>query len=507
MQTSTNIKRTRTLGLSFLPLTLLVALVAALLLVFAAAAQAAVVNKIEPNDSIDQAQNIDSSFDLSANTEIGRLVPTAPTGQEWVDTSQTIPHATINVPTDPLSTGGSVDFYSFTVPAEASTTQFVGMFDTDHVSPTGYWGLDTTIKLYDATGQQLASNDDTTPTDPGSVSRYNLNFSADSYLQYAFPGPGLYYVSVGDYPNGTGPISNYWESYQLHVSVGPMGTDTTPPLLVLPSDTIWEAESAAGANVSFYPEPAARDDWYGSVPVKCTPAPGSTFPLGTTTVNCEAADGAGNQATGSFAVTVEDTRAPYITLPPQVDPEEGEISVEATGPQGARVTWGEATANDLVDGKVAVTSDHASGSRFPVGETVVTFTATDSHGNTASRTMSVIVFVRDTEAPTVKVSADGAPRVPTTANVRATFSEPVANVFETSFYLRQVISTGKKTPPTYVPVPASVTQSEDGKTAVLDPTNDLTKGGTYEAGFTSGVTDFWGNPLVVPKPYTFTVTR
>ena len=41
--------------------------------------------------------------------------------------------------------------------------------------------------------------------------------------------------------------------------------------------------------------------------VTCTPAYGSTFPLGSTTVDCTATDAQGNEATGSFTVTVKDT--------------------------------------------------------------------------------------------------------------------------------------------------------------------------------------------------------
>src|SRR5262249_35701352 len=39
-------------------------------------------------------------------------------------------------------------------------------------------------------------------------------------------------------------------------------------------------------------------------PVTCSPASGTQFPVGTTTVNCSATDRAGNTATGSFAVNV-----------------------------------------------------------------------------------------------------------------------------------------------------------------------------------------------------------
>jgi hypothetical protein len=52
-----------------------------------------------------------------------------------------------------------------------------------------------------------------------------------------------------------------------------------------------------------FPTPTATDD-RGVVSVITSPLSGSTFPLGTTTVNVTATDGSGNTAAGSFTVTV-----------------------------------------------------------------------------------------------------------------------------------------------------------------------------------------------------------
>jgi hypothetical protein len=78
--------------------------------------------------------------------------------------------------------------------------------------------------------------------------------------------------------------------------------DTTPPTLTLPSNSTTTATSPAGAVVTF--TASATDLVDGSDPVTCAPASGSTFPLGTTTVNCSATDKAGNKVAGSFTVTV-----------------------------------------------------------------------------------------------------------------------------------------------------------------------------------------------------------
>jgi hypothetical protein len=79
--------------------------------------------------------------------------------------------------------------------------------------------------------------------------------------------------------------------------------DTTPPTLTLPADLTVIALNASGAAVSF--TASANDLVDGSVAVTCSPASGSMFPLGTTTVNCSATDSHGNNASGNFTVTVQ----------------------------------------------------------------------------------------------------------------------------------------------------------------------------------------------------------
>ena len=80
--------------------------------------------------------------------------------------------------------------------------------------------------------------------------------------------------------------------------------DTTAPALTLPANvTTVYALSPSGAPVTF--TATAVDSVSGLVTVSCSPASGSTFPIGLTTVTCSASDSAGNPATGSFTVTVD----------------------------------------------------------------------------------------------------------------------------------------------------------------------------------------------------------
>jgi hypothetical protein len=57
----------------------------------------------------------------------------------------------------------------------------------------------------------------------------------------------------------------------------------------VPGDQTVNATSPNGATVS-YPQPTATDENLGTVSVNCSPAPGSTFAIGDTTVTCTATD-------------------------------------------------------------------------------------------------------------------------------------------------------------------------------------------------------------------------
>lgn len=133
-----------------------------------------------------------------------------------------------------------------------------------------------------------------------------------------------------------------------------------------------------------YTSPTASDNCPG-VTVACSPASGSAFPKGTTSVTCTATDASTLTATCSFNVTVNDTQAPSITCP-------GNISVTENPPGSgcAAVTYTTPTPTDNCPGATANCTP-ASGTCFNVGSTTVTCTATDTSGNTAQCTFQVNV--------------------------------------------------------------------------------------------------------------------
>lgn len=174
-----------------------------------------------------------------------------------------------------------------------------------------------------------------------------------------------------------------------------------PPPPTNPDDITAEATGPGGAVVTY---PARPDQ--GGRPVTCSPASGSTFPLGTTAVSCS--DGS------SFSVTVVDTTPPELTVPDSFE-------LEATGPAGA-VGLFMATALDLVDGFVAVSCTPPSGFTFALGGTTVTCTANDAAGNMTSAQFDVTVV--DTTPPELTV--------PDSLELEATGPDGAVGVFATS---------------------------------------------------------------------------
>ena len=150
-----------------------------------------------------------------------------------------------------------------------------------------------------------------------------------------------------------------------------------------------------GNNVS-YPIPAATDTIDPAPIVICTPAPDSLFPLGDTTVTCTATDASGNSFSEELVVSVVDTTAPFVIAP-------ADQTFEATGTLTSldESDFGTATASDLV-GVISLVND--SPRDFVLGPTLITWTATDTAGN--SEIDISTVTVEDTTSPTIQVPAD-----------------------------------------------------------------------------------------------------
>jgi hypothetical protein len=192
---------------------------------------------------------------------------------------------------------------------------------------------------------------------------------------------------------GQGSVSGTWEELFLY------STDVTAPVLSLPGTQTREATGPSGAAVTF--SATATDAGDGPTAVTCSPVSGATFGITTTNVGCSATDISGNTATGSFAVVVQDTTPPTFSNVP------ANVVAEATGPSGRAVTYTAPTASDLVSGARPVTCSPSSGATFGITTTTVTCSASDTRGNSASRTFTV--KVQDTTPPTLSGAATTSP--------------------------------------------------------------------------------------------------
>lgn len=177
-------------------------------------------------------------------------------------------------------------------------------------------------------------------------------------------------------------------------------SDTTPPAIAVPDPVVVEATGPDGAVVT-WPTPTATDDTDGNPPVVCSADSGAAFPLGTTTVTCQATDAAGNAATATFIVSVQDTTPPSLANIP------ANQTLDATGAGGTIASWPQPAALDIVDGAVPTTCTPTSGALFSIGTTTVMCSAVDAHGNRATASFTVHVKGADEQLADLEAAVTG----------------------------------------------------------------------------------------------------
>ncbi len=182
---------------------------------------------------------------------------------------------------------------------------------------TYFTNPDPTEIVFSAQGTHLAGTSPTvsallrTVAGRKPVPDHTIKFSADGKACFGLTdATGRASCALGPLPAGTFTVvagfAGWFPTYGPSSATASitMVADTTPPVISgVPANITVDAMGPAGTNVT-YTTPTAVDDWSGVVPVTCDPPSGSTFPVGTTTVTCTAADSSGNVATETFTVTV-----------------------------------------------------------------------------------------------------------------------------------------------------------------------------------------------------------
>ena len=292
------------------------------------------------------------------------------------------PAATDNDPTWPTVTCDPVSASSF---ALGETT--VTCSATDNAGNTGQSQFTVTVR--DTTAPSVATHAEivvnasgptgavvtfTPPTATDLVAPLSPTVTCNPASGSTFPlGTTTVTCSASDDAGNTGQS-------QFTVTVQESGS----PIVGTHAHMTVEATGPEGAVVAYTP-PTATDDNPLHPAVSCLPEPGSTFPLGETTVTCSATDNAGNTGQSHFKVTVLDTTPPTVAI-------HADLLATTTDPAGAAVTFVSPVATDLVGPlSPAVSCLPVSGWIFPVGETTVTCSAVDTHHNVGVSTFKVTV--------------------------------------------------------------------------------------------------------------------
>jgi len=221
------------------------------------------------------------------------------------------------------------------------------------------------------------------------------------------------------------------------------GSDTTPPSLTVPPNiSVTTSTCSVLLDDELGVATASDPDCGGSavsisrtgIPQIACPTPGNpnqtcdsfVFPTGTTVITYTATNSSGLSTvkTQTITVTEDPAIAPTITAPNDVTLFTGP-GASSCGVTVANLntTLGTATASDNCPGVVVTRIGVPAGNVFPVGNTTITYRATDRNGNFAEDTQ--VVTVVDNTPPAISCPANITlePSCPTGA--KATWTAPV----------------------------------------------------------------------------------
>jgi hypothetical protein len=233
------------------------------------------------------------------------------------------------------------------------------------------------------------------------VPTISTTLSVDDYsLSYVFTGA----TTAGGTGTGSGSTFNKGTTNVTITAVSTFETiecnftiqvtdNEKPEILNIPSNITVNNEAGVCSSRVSWTAPTATDNC-GIASLVSNYAPNTRFAVGTTTITYTATDVNGNTQTASFAVTVIDNEKPRVIGMP-IDL----FRVSDPGSCEKSVSWPEPVVKDNC-GVASVTSTHDSGYIFLVGETTVTYSITDIHGNILTR--SFVVTIHDGERPKIE---------------------------------------------------------------------------------------------------------
>jgi hypothetical protein len=247
------------------------------------------------------------------------------------------------------------------------------------------------------------------------------------------------YRRDGDHQAGNLTQAAKWPPQQWRLSMvhGPV-------IIGTPANQTVEATGPNGAATTFA-TPTALDAVDGALPVTCTPASASIFPLGATTVTCSSTDNDGNTTSTTFAVTVVDTTPPTLSVSPTPHmlwpPNHKLVTVQVTASvadiadPNPVVTLLSATSNEPDSGldsedipnDIGIINDQTFQLRAERSDQgngriyTITYEATDASGNSTTATATVTVPLNQGigSAGAASVTEDDASRDESSLQIRS----------------------------------------------------------------------------------------
>ena len=217
-----------------------------------------------------------------------------------------------------------------------------------------------------------------------------FNMAGSTLMFRDTPSVGRHPVNVTASGSGVFEGENSWR--MLEIAVAGTGTDTTPPDITLHGADPYTVQAG-----STYADPgyscADETDAVGDLRLELDGSGLDANTPGTYTVTYTCTDLSGNMATATRTVTVAaaaDTIPPIITL---------------DGPSAVTVTAGTAfddpgvTCTDETDPNPSLDFDTVDIDLNTPGDYTVTYTCTDSSGNSSTATWTVTVIAMDAEPP------------------------------------------------------------------------------------------------------------
>ncbi len=342
------------------------------------------------------------------------------------------PHAAVSLPGVSRAMGIALDEAKGRLYVADAQTATVRYFSTADWSLAGSFTLrlgqrPMGIALDAPNGIIYTGNAAVATGSPALLSRYDLNTgvetavnlraltadSSDCVVGIAVdPDTGLVYVTTGNQVWGgssrlmvfspglsrllTGPALGHPTGICIPVSDISYGGNRCPIAAAGPPQIV-EQSSLAGASVALDGSDSSDPDgdpltytWTWPGGSASGPRPVVSLPHGLTAITLAVNDGEADSEPDTTTVTVQDTTAPVLVAP-------ADITAEQTSAAGTTVPIGDALAADVCDVAPVVTDDAPEA--FPLGVTLVTWTAVDQAGNVAKATQKVTIV--DTTPPEI----------------------------------------------------------------------------------------------------------